>query len=166
VKTSTQYRLIVMAAGLATALISSPAIPADPGPEIGILKCHTLEGSGSYWLVHSSSGIECEFSHTKGTESYTGTTGIGLGLDLSWNPTQEFVFSVVSAASDMQPEANFLAGRYVGVRAAATAGAGVGITILVGGGDKSVSLVPVGVDGNTGFGAEAGVNYLTLEASS
>ena len=42
---------------------------------------------------------------------------------------------------------------------------GAGVSILVGGGDKSVSLVPVGVEGNTGFGAEAGVSYLTLEAS-
>ena len=160
-----RYRSIIMTAGLATALTPLPAVTAEPGPEVGILKCHTIKGTGLNLVVHSSSEIECEFSHTKGSESYTGKTGIGLGLDLSWNPKQEYIFSVVSGSSDMQPEAHFLAGRYVGAKVSATVGVGAGVSILVGGGDKSVSLVPVGVEGNTGFGAEAGVSYLTLEAS-
>ena len=164
-KISKKYRSIVMLAGFATALIPLSAVTAAPGPEIGILTCQTIEGTGSYWLIHSSSKVECEFSHTQGSENYTGTTGMGVGIDLSWNPTQVYVFSVVSGSKDTRPEANFLAGRYLGAKVSATAGVGVGVTILVGGGDKSVSLVPVGVEGNTGIGAEAGINFLTLEAS-
>ena len=164
-KSLKKYRSIVMATGLATALTPLPAVTAEPGPEVGILKCHTVKGTGLYLVVHSSSDVECEFSHTKGSETYTGTTGIGLGLDLSWNPKQEYILSVVSGSSDMQPEANFLAGRYVGTKASATVGVGAGVSILVGGGDKNVSLVPFGVEGNTGLGAEAGISFLTLEAS-
>lgn len=161
-----KYRSVVMLAGLVTALVPMSAVQAGGGAEIGILKCHTIKGSGSYWLIHSSAKVECEFNHTQGSEKYTGKTGIGLGVDLSWNPTQEYLFSVVSGSSDTQPEANFLAGGYVGGKASATAGFGVGLSILVGGGDKSVSLVPIGVEGNTGFGVEAGINFLTLEGVS
>ena len=56
-----------------------------------------------------------------------------------------------------------LAGSYGGVSAEATVVVGVGANALVGGADKSISLQPFSVEGQTGLNIAAGVTELTLE---
>ncbi|HKN27616.1 MAG TPA: DUF992 domain-containing protein, partial [Roseiarcus sp.] len=59
-----------------------------------------------------------------------------------------------------------LAGTYVGVGAQATAGAGVGANVLVGGSGRAFSLQPVSIEGQTsGINIAAGVTTVTLMTS-
>ena len=55
-----------------------------------------------------------------------------------------------------------LAGSYGGVGAEATAGAGLGANLLVGGTGRSFSLQPLSIEGQTGLNFAAGVTTLTL----
>ena len=55
-----------------------------------------------------------------------------------------------------------LAGHYVGGTAEATVGAGVGANALVGGSNRTVTLQPLSVTGQTGLNVAAGVAELTL----
>ena len=55
-----------------------------------------------------------------------------------------------------------LAGHYGGVSGEATVGAGVGANVLVGGSNRTVSLQPVSVQGQTGLNLAVGVAELNL----
>jgi hypothetical protein len=55
-----------------------------------------------------------------------------------------------------------LAGNYGGVSGDLTVGIGAGGNILVGGSDRSVSLQPFSVEGNTGINVAVGVSGLVL----
>ena len=54
-----------------------------------------------------------------------------------------------------------LSGTYGGVGAQATAGAGVGANVLVGGSGRAFSLQPISVQGQTGLNRAAGVVTVT-----
>src|SRR5260221_13233690 len=55
-----------------------------------------------------------------------------------------------------------LAGTYGGASGEATIGAGVGANVLVGGSDRTVTLQPLSVQGQTGLNLAAGVASLEL----
>jgi hypothetical protein len=55
-----------------------------------------------------------------------------------------------------------LSGTYSGVGAQATAGAGLGANVLVGGTGNAFSLQPVSIQGQTGINVAAGVTTITL----
>jgi len=55
-----------------------------------------------------------------------------------------------------------LAGRYGGVSGEATVGVGAGVNVLVGGSNRTVSLQPVSVEGQTGLNVAGGVTELEL----
>lgn len=150
----------------AVALVfSAPAqdAMAAGGIEVGILTCRTVPGSAANWLLHSSVAVNCIFSSPQGKERYRGRTGIGLGIDLSYTPDQRMAFTVLGGASDTSPEAFALSGKYLGGKAGATVGVGGAVAVLIGGGAKNISLQPLAVEGNTGFGASGGLTYLFLE---
>ena len=97
------------------------------------------------------------------TEKYQGETGIGLGIDLSFKSSETMVWVVIAPSSDVSPGNHALVGKYYGAKAEATIGVGVQANVLVGGGDKSFSLQPVSLGGQTGFGAAGGLGYMYLE---
>ena len=66
----------------------------------------------------------------------------------------------VFAPSELKPGS--LSGGYGGVTASATVGVGAGANLLVGGSDKSVSLQPLSLEGNTGLNLAAGVASIDL----
>jgi hypothetical protein len=136
---------------------------ATGGVEVGILSCRAVPGSETNWLLHSSVAVNCVFSSSQGKERYRGRTGIGLGIDLSDIQDQRMAFTVLGGASDTRPGAFALSGNYVGGKAGATVGVGGAVSALVGGGSKSISLQPLAVEGNTGFGVSGGLAYLSLE---
>jgi hypothetical protein len=68
---------------------------------------------------------------------------------------------VVAPTSHLTPGS--LAGGYGGVTASATVGVGAGANALVGGNDKSVSLQPLSLEGNTGLNVAAGVASIDLD---
>ena len=57
-----------------------------------------------------------------------------------------------------------LAGSYGGASAEATVGAGLGANVLVGGSDRTISLQPVSVQGQSGLNLAVGVSGLELRA--
>ena len=70
------------------------------------------------------------------------------------------VWGVLAPTSGMPHGA--LAGSYGGVGAEATAGAGLGANVLVGGTGRSFSLQPLSIQGQTGLNFAAGVTTVTL----
>ena len=56
----------------------------------------------------------------------------------------------------------FLAGEYVGATGEATVAAGVGANVLIGGSNRTVTLQPLSVSGQTGLNLAVGVASLQL----
>jgi hypothetical protein len=55
-----------------------------------------------------------------------------------------------------------LAGSYAGATASATVGVGAGANVLIGGSNRTISLQPVSIEGNTGLNVAAGIGAITL----
>ncbi len=159
--------ILSMTAGLALVLSLTLAMPAvagksTAGTKIGLMTCQTVPHSGVSLLIHSTVDIKCRFESTDGSgvERYIGETGVAFGVDLSSNVKKELVYAVF--ATDFKSGSYKLAGKYGGVGASASVGAGVGAQVLLGGNNDSISLQPV-IEGNTGIGVSAGITYLYIE---
>lgn len=150
------------------ALVFTPfAASADDASakgEVGVVTCKYIPGSKVNLLIHSSASFDCVFEHGGVKDYYNGEAGIGLGLDLQWTDQSTMAYSVISSTGQGTDWSVALNGTYTGGKASAAAGVGVGAAVLIGGGDNSVSLVPLALEGGTGFGATAGLGYLSLQA--
>lgn len=155
----------------AVALVLTPvAATADSaqqedrgGVEAGVLTCRSIEGTKLNLLVHSEVDVSCVFETVEGKiEHYTGSTGIGAGLDLSWDEEQTISFSVVSGGTDISAGQYSLAGTYAGGKASIAAGLGVGAAALIGGSDDNIALQPLGLETRKGVGIAAGLTYLDI----
>lgn len=153
--------------GLAMTLSLALAMPAfagksTAGTKIGLMTCQTVPHSGFSLLIHSTVDIKCRFEATDGSgaEHYIGETGVALGIDLSSNIKKDLIYTVFAA--DFKKGSYKLAGKYGGVGASASIGAGAGAQLLVGSNNDSISLQPV-IEGNTGIGASAGITYLYIQ---
>jgi len=132
------------------------------GGKIGQMRCNTVPNSGTNLLLHSTVDVKCTFTSTAGeTEHYKGETGIGLGIDLHVNREAEMVYVVMAA--DFKKGTYKMAGKYGGAGASVTLGRGGGGGALIGGGDGSVSLTPLGLTATKGLGVQGGLTYLFLE---
>ena len=153
---------LAAAAVFAVAAVAGTAANAQGlGPKIGILICYMVPGNSINLLFYSSQSVMCELWDGRGlAERYRGSTGIGFGLDLEARTNERITFTVF--ATNFRRGAYQLAGRYRGVKASATLGLGGGIQLLVGGGNKSISLQPA-LSETRGFGVSAGVGYLYLK---
>jgi len=163
-KKSIMMMVLGMAAFVAMPAQQLLAAPAETsgGGKIGELKCHTIPGSGTNLLLHSTVDVKCTFTSSAGeTEHYKGETGIGLGIDLHVNREAEFAYIVMAA--DFKKGTYKMAGKYGGAGASFALGRGVGGGALIGGGGGSVSLTPIGVTATKGWGAQGGLTYLFLE---
>ena len=158
--------LMVFAIGMFSIAISSP-VPAyadDPGVRIGVLVCEAIPGSGYNLIITSKVDIKCTFEDAAGNkEYYVGETGIGLGVNLSFKTKQKIAFTVISLTSDYKIGSYALAGKYIGGKASAGLGVGVGVAALIGGGAKNFSLQPLALEGFEGVGVTGGLGYLYLE---
>lgn len=150
---------------VAAALAVSPASAADSGPgfKLGVITCDTIPGTQVQLLIHSSVSLDCVFETAYGKEHYKGESGVGLGLDLSWNRQKRIAYTVMAATSDYKIGSYGLAGKFVGGQAGATVGVGVGAAALVGGGARNFTLQPIALSTSTGIGVEGGIGYLFLE---
>jgi len=132
--------------------------------EIGILTCKTIPGSRVNLLIRSTTDVNCEFKDSQGkVEQYKGESGIALGLDLSFKSDETFAFSVISS-STAGAGSHSLAGKYVGGKASASLGVGLGAAVLVGGSDDNFGLNPIAIGTNQGIGASVGIGFLYIEA--
>lgn len=144
------------------AVVPGPAQAQDS--RIGVLTCNSIPGTRVNLIIRSTTDVHCEFKHDNGrVEHYLGETGIALGADLTFSKEEEsFAFAVLSA-EQIKPGEHTLAGKYVGGRASASVGVGVGAAVLVGGDRDNFSLQPLALEGNRGFGAAAGLGFLYIE---
>ena len=146
-------------------ILASPvqAGESTAGTKIGILTCESIPNTRLNLLIHSTVDVECKFvsSDRSTVEKYIGETGVQFGLDISHKITQSLVFAVLAA--DFKQGTHKLAGKYLGAGASVSLGGGVGVHVLVGDGQDSVSLEPA-FEGNEGMGATIGLTYLYLQA--
>ncbi|MDJ0947822.1 MAG: DUF992 domain-containing protein [Alphaproteobacteria bacterium] len=161
-------RIAPLALAAAVITVASPPVAlAAGGVETGILTCQNVKGSGRTLIIHSTTDIRCVFRSTDGkvVQNYKGESGIGLGVDLNWNPKDKIGYTVVTASGDISQDNYFLAGKYAGGKANVTLGIGGGAQALVGGLNDSVGLKPIALEGSRGFRLAGGLAYLYLEAA-
>ncbi|MES9854271.1 MAG: DUF992 domain-containing protein [Candidatus Thiodiazotropha sp. L084R] len=160
-----RFRNVVLGSVINLSLLAPLSAYAGGGIELGVLTCNSVPGTHNYYVIHHSVGVDCIFRNTHGKERYTGRAGIGLGLDLNWRETENMAFTVIGGASELNPGAYSLKGRYVGAQASATLAVGGSVAILVGGGQKNITLQPIALGVNTGLGAAVGIGYLSIDPS-
>lgn len=153
---------LFIAVALAVPGLSRQASAQGAGVQIGVLTCDTIRGTRRNLIIHSTVGLDCTFSTPSGVERYRGESGIALGLDLNWDRQEKIHYAVISGMSDYRLGSYALVGKYVGAKASATVGIGVGAAVLVGGGEKNITLQPLAIETSTGLGVAGGIGYLFL----
>jgi hypothetical protein len=138
--------LVPAAAGTAQAAVRTGTLTCDIGGGIGV-------------ILGSSKPVACRYTAFDGlTELYNGTVRkFGVDVGFTWSGR------IVWAVFEPGREHGSLAGNYAGVSAEASVGAGVGANVLLGGGNGSVTLQPISVQGQTGLNAAAGIGTLNIE---
>ncbi len=154
-------RMIAFAAALA--LAGAVALPTSTMAQaqrtrVGTLNCDISAGIGV--IIASKKRVTCMFTPSQPgpREVYVGNIS-KFGLDLGATSGGEMVWAVFAPSNR---RFGALAGEYVGATAEATVGAGVGANALVGGNNRTVTLQPLSVQGQTGLNVAAGVAGLTL----
>ncbi len=146
----------IAATMLAAGLLAAPAHAA--GVKVGTLTCD-VEGGWGY-VLGSQKDLNCAFKSLNGQVArYTGDI-TKLGIDVGYTNAGTMVWAVVAPSKDMQADA--LEGSYGGVTAGATAIVGGNLNLLVGGLDKSITLQPISVEGNSGLSLTAAVGGMQL----
>ena len=146
----------VAAAGLA--LVASAPAHAQSGVRVGVLTCNVASGFG--FIFGSSKEVNCTFERNgRDVAHYQGNID-KFGVDIGYTAGGVMVWAVF-APTDGPPPGS-LDGTYGGVTASATVGVGAGANLLVGGSDRSISLQPLSVEGNTGLNIAGGVAGLRL----
>jgi Protein of unknown function (DUF992) len=146
------------AAAALGALIVSPAL-SQSNVKVGTLTCDVSAGIGM--LITQKQTMTCLFDPANGAppDKYIGRID-QFGLALGTVNQGTMVWGVLAPASGFAHGA--LAGTYGGVGAQATAGAGLGANLLVGGTGRAFSLQPLSVQGQSGLNFAAGVTTLSL----
>ncbi len=91
-------------------------------------------------------------------ELYTGSI-TKFGLDIGATSGGVMVWAVFAPSTR---QFGALAGHYAGATAEATVGAGIGANALIGGSDRTVTLQPLSIQGQTGLNLAAGVASIDL----
>lgn len=146
--------------------LSALEVPSpDRGPEgrirVGVLVCQIEGGFGL--LLGSSKPVACSFDTGYGAESYSGRIS-KLGLDVGFTQTQYLRWVVF--APPISNEESDLSGRYAGVSAMSTLGAGFGANALVGGSADRIILQPVSLQAGKGVNVAVGVASMRLRRES
>jgi hypothetical protein len=154
---------LMLAGCAALTLLAAPVLTqsatAATGVNVGALNCNVSSGIG--FIFGSSRSLACVFTRPDGTaERYTGDIS-RFGVDIGFTSSAAIVWAVFAPSGDIAPGS--LSGTYAGPSAGATAGVGVGANVLLGGSNKTVSLQPVSIEGNTGLNVAAGIAGITLQ---
>jgi len=132
--------------------------------EIGVVTCDYIPGTKVNLLIFSSASFNCVFKHDGVKDYYDGEAGIRLGLDLQWTDQSTMSYTVMVSTGKDIDWSQALTGTYTGGKASAAFGVGLGAAVLIGGSSDSVALVPLAIEAGTGFGATAGLGYLSLKS--
>src|SRR6202048_4701069 len=145
--------------GLAIGIIGigTPA-GAQGNVQIGTLTCSVAGGWG--FVFGSSKAIRCTLAPGGGrAEHYAGSIN-KFGVDIGYTQGGVLVWGVFAPTGNLAPGA--LSGNYVGATGSATVGVGAGANVLVGGSNRTISLQPVSIEGNTGLNVAAGIGAMSL----
>jgi Protein of unknown function (DUF992) len=142
-------------AGIATH--GTPAL-AQANVRVGTLSCNVAAGWG--FVFGSSKALRCTFSPGPGhPEHYAGSIS-KFGVDIGYTNGGVLVWAVFAPSTTLAPHA--LSGSYAGATGSATVGVGAGANVLIGGSNRTISLQPVSIEGNTGLNVAAGIGAITL----
>jgi hypothetical protein len=158
-----QFALTMSAAALAVgAFAFGTGAHAQSGVQVGTLTCNVDSGWG--FVFGSSRGLRCVYAPVRGAaERYSGAID-KYGVDIGYVQGGVIVWGVIAPTTGMTPGA--LAGDYGGVTGSATVAVGVGANVLFGGFNKSITLQPLSIEGNTGLNLAAGIAAVTLKRSA
>jgi hypothetical protein len=149
---------LVAAALGASMLAAAPASAA--GVKIGTLTCDVEAGWGL--VLGSQKDLSCVFkSATNGTIAHYDGDITKLGVDIGYTNAGVMVWAVVAPSTDMNLDA--LEGKYAGATAGATAVVGGNLNVMIGGLDKSITLQPISIEGNSGLSLTAAVGAMELD---
>lgn len=132
---------------------------SSAGVNVGSLSCTVAGGVG--FIFGSSKELSCIFSGNDGGGQYYKGSVKKYGIDIGFTKEAHIIWLVFAPG---KVESGALAGDYAGVTASATVGLGVGANILIGGGNKQISLQPISVEGSKGLNVALGVGEITLVA--
>jgi hypothetical protein len=154
---------LLRTASLISVIAAIPfAASAQQFTRVGTLSCDVSKGIGMF--VVEKQTLSCAFTPVGGGggDNYTGTIE-QFGVALGEVKEGHLVWGVAAASSGLQPGA--LAGTYAGVGANASVGVRAGANVLVGGGNRSLSLQPISVEGQKGINIAGGITTVTLKAA-
>ena len=149
------FKTALAVAAIAPALFVATA-PARADIRTGRLVCNVAPGYGM--VLGSQKALTCRYDTVDGRrEFYTGTAG-KLGVDVGQTTGGQIVWAVFEPAL----AAGSLAGNYAGATAEITIGVGLGVNVLIGGGNGGVTLQPLSVGAQTGLNVAAGIGTMSL----
>jgi hypothetical protein len=147
----------------ALALATGGTAMAQPQGSVaaGTLTCDVSAGIGL--IIGSRKSVACTFapSYPGPVEYYNGSIS-KFGVDIGATAASVMVWLVYAPTT--RP-VGALAGQYVGATGEATVGVGVGANVLIGGSNRTVTLQPVSIQGQTGLNVAGGVAELALQFS-
>jgi len=156
-------RLFTSTAALIAGLAMAGAVQAagDGGVELGYLECQLSQDEGN--VIVSELTYSCAFDPNDESrpEEFYKATSDKLGIDLSKTHRETLRWAVLAAGEPEEPGA--LAGDYGGVSADVSAGAGVGAKALVGGFEDTITLQPVSVTTQEGYGLSLAIESMHLD---
>jgi hypothetical protein len=111
--------------------------------------------------VYTNEKFDCVFEPRSGAPfNYEGQI-TSVGVDLSITEEMTLVWAVLTTRTDGNV-ADQLRGEYVGAGAAVAVGGGIGLSALVGGSERAITLQPISVSGSVGAGASVGIEAFVL----
>lgn len=153
---SKKLSALIAAAAVAGSTFLLPAEAA--GVKVGVLSCNVDGGWGL--ILGSSKEVNCTFSTSATQERYHGRI-TKVGVDIGFTKGGVMIWDVLAPTSSLKPTA--LEGDYGGVTASATVAVGGGANVLIGGFDRSFTLQPISIEGNTGLNVAAGIGAMSLK---
>lgn len=158
-------RIAALFGALALTALPLSAGAQESGVEIGWLDCVADANVG--FIIGSTKEVRCTYTpadKSLAPETYGGTI-TKFGVDVGVTGATVMQWAVVATNKDIYAP-GALAGTYAGVGAEATAVAGAGANVLVGGSDKSFSLQPVSVQQQAGLNFAVGVQSFELKKTA
>ena len=156
---------ITAAALVSTVALGFASVPAQADSvELGLLECVVEGGNG--FVFGSSKDLSCEYTPANDSaakEAYFGVIN-KFGIDIGVTGTTVIEWVVLAPTTDTEYQPGSLSGDYRGVSAEASAAAGAGVNLLVGGSDQTFSLQPVSVQAQEGVNVAVGVAELQLRS--
>src|SRR6202795_3716945 len=156
--------LSALAALTVVAAVALPVPTMAQSPDrtkVGQLTCDISGGIGL--IIASKKDVTCMFTPSQPgpREVYVGSIR-KFGLDIGATAGGEMIWAVFAPSNK---RFGALAGNYGGASAEATVGAGLGANVLVGGSNRTVTLQPVSVQGQSGLNLAVGVAGLELRSA-